>query len=55
MFFQMKAPKLFMFQNDMIPARNKPTRVTRKTTFTINHLPTNFSTETVFETSSFKK
>ena len=55
MFFQMKTPKLFIFQNGMIPARNKPTNVRRKAAFTIDHLPTNSSPETIFGTNNFKK
>ena len=42
-----------IYQNGMIPAINKPTRVTRKTATTIDHILTNFFVDTVFKTVIF--
>ena len=38
----------------MIPAINNPIKVTRKTASTIDHILTNYFTETVFKTAIFK-
>ena len=38
----------------MIPTINNPIKVTRKTASTIDHILTNYFTETVFKTAIFK-
>ena len=38
----------------MIPTLNKPTRVTRKTTASIDHILTNSFIDTIFKTAIFK-
>ena len=43
-----------IYQNGMIPTINKPTRVTRKTATSIDHILTNSFVDTVFKTVIFK-
>ena len=43
-----------IYENDMIPIINKPTRVTYKTITAIDHILTNSYTETIFRTAILK-
>ena len=43
-----------LFQNNIIPIINKPTRVTKKTATAIDHIITNCFVDTNFKTTIFK-
>ena len=43
-----------LYQNNMIPAINKPTRVTKKVATAIDHMITNCFVDTNFKTAIFK-
>ena len=43
-----------LFQNNIIPIINKPTRVTKKTATAIDHIITNCFVDTNFKTAIFK-